>query len=315
MDFDKLMNNIMSPKVFEQGNTPELRASGAPFCPKRYVYSYIEYLNGNSKWDFFGSFYCDIGTAIHSAIQYWLPIANEGDIIGSWYCRKCKIVESYKVGPIKCQRCGKYMEYGEIIVVFPGCMLVGHSDGLLIDKKFIHKTYGKLKPHQINDLILNKSLKDKIPAWVLEYKSTGIYNCKNIKAPYDHHVRQASLYSMAISRMPQFKSLQIEGCIIKYISRDNPRVKSPDLKVTIKDDKLYKDTCKLVNTIVEMFTTLRVKKVYNIDFCTILPYFDECEYKDLCNDISFKDFKLMTTQVAEHWSKRPHNFMAKHKLF
>jgi len=319
VDFDKLYENILHPDSFMPGNSPDLRASGAPFCPKRFIFDYKNHLDGNSRWDYFGSFYCDIGTAIHSAIQFWIPRVNKGYLFGNWKCHHCKILINHRVGPLHCPKCNDMMEYREIIIKFKDAPLVGHSDGLLLDKNYIVKKYGEISIEELNDILIEKSFSnspEKIPAWVLELKSTGMYKAKSLQAPQNAHRGQASLYALAIQRMPEFEKLfHVKGFIVKYISRDNPRIRSKDLKIEVKDDSIYEDTCYLINKIVKMLRTQKIKKVNSEMFCESYTYFDECDYKELCKDIDDTEFKLMVSKVSEDWFKKPINFIKKYSLF
>lgn len=315
VDFDILYENVLKHDSFMEGNSPDLRASAAPFCPKKFIFDYKDYLDGNSRWDFYGSFYCDIGTAIHSAIQFWIPRINKGLLFGSWKCNYCKVFIKDKVGPLHCPKCNKMMEYREIIIKFRDAPLVGHSDGLILDKKFILKTYGDISIDKLNDILVDIP-KEKIPAYVLELKSTGMYKAKSFNAPQDPHIRQASLYSHAIQKMPEYEKLfDIKGFIVKYIARDNPRVRSKDLKIVLKDDAIYHDTCLLINKIVKMLKTKKVKKINSEIFCESYPYFKECDYPDICKSMGDTEFKLMVEHVSEDWFKKPKNFINKYSLF
>lgn len=315
VDFDILYENVLRNDSFMEGNSPDLRASGAPFCPKKFIFDYKNHLDGNSRWDFYGSFYCDIGTAIHSAIQFWIPRINEGTLFGSWKCNNCKIMIKDRVGPLHCPQCNSMMEYREIIIHFNDAPLVGHSDGLLLDKKFIEKVYGKISIHELNTILANIPEK-RIPAYVLELKSTGMYKAKSFKSPQDAHIRQASLYSHAIQKMPKYEKLfNVKGFIIKYIARDNPRVRSMDLKVEVNDDTIYHDTCLLINRIVKMLRTNKVKKINSEMFCESYPYFGDCDYPEVCKGMENSEFKLMVEKVSEDWFKKPKNFINKYSLF
>jgi hypothetical protein len=207
------------------------------------------------------------------------------------------------------------MEYREIIIQFKDAPLVGHSDGLLLDKKFITKTYGDISIIELNDILCNIPEK-RIPAYVLELKSTGMYKAKSFNAPQAPHTRQASLYSCAIQKMPKYEKLfNIKGFIVKYIARDNPRVRSKDLKVDVKDDTIYHDTCLLINKIVKMLRSNNVKKINNEMFCESYPYFEDCDYPEVCKSMSNEEFKLMVKHVSEDWFKKPKNFINKYTLF
>jgi len=315
VNFDQLYENLFKSEVFEKGKAPDLRASGAPFCPKKFIYDYIDFLDGNSTWNYFGSFYCDIGTSIHSAIQYWIPKANEGHLYGNWKCHHCHIEYSNKVGPLKCGKCNSPMEYKEIVIKFRDAPLIGHTDGLLLDTSYITQEYGNLTIGQFNDLV-SMPIKKRIPAWILELKSTGLYKAKTIKHPQPEHKRQASLYALAIQKMPEYEKLfDIKGIIIKYISRDNPRVRSQDLVIEVTNEEIYDDTCLLINIIIKMLNSLKVKRVHGITFCESYPYFEYCDYRNMCDSLPMSEFKIMVNRVAEHWFTKPKNFISRYNLF
>ncbi len=304
---DSKLKSVFTLKEFSD-RKPEIRPSGMPFCPRRFIFSCLETLNNGSEWDFCGDFYCSIGTAIHEALQKWLPKVNKGAILGNWECSKCKSNNNYKpllalVGPQNCPICGKDMDYVEFELPFLGTPMIGHCDGVILDLDFIEKRY-KIKKDDENiinkiNILIRKNLKDKIPGYILEYKSTGVYSVKSISEPQHKHTLQATTYVSAsrkcLPKLFGLHGIDMQGYIIKYISRDNPRQISRDFKCKIDNDRLYNNTCKIVNRIFKMLSDPNektIKPCYDLWCCRQFPsVFGECDYASICEDeFSLEDF-------------------------
>lgn len=289
MDFDKLYLEMM--KGTEISNRPpSIRPSSVPFCPKMFIFQYIEFIDGGGSWDFFGDFYTGIGTVIHNIIQKWLPIQNPGYIMGNWKCR-CGNTVKNRVGPVKCKKCKIFMEYQEIVVKFPDAKITGHIDGLIINYQ---------GEENINKIIRDFS-RERIPAWILELKSTGMYAAKNIKVARHNHDCQATIYTQAMKKVFEKKfNLEIKGYIIKYIARDHPGIRSIDIKKKINDDRLYKITCKLFNIFNRSLSTKNIDKLFSIKPCKRWPeIYQECEYAGICADLKKSEFKKDFGRVCE----------------
>jgi len=258
-------------KCYEYSNRkPEIRASNMPFCPRQFIFKYRDYYNQEETWDFLGDFYCNIGTSIHSTLQKWIPMANPGFFLGNWKCRRCKIFISFKVGPQYCPNCGNLMEYREFLLNFIDAPVGGHCDGVILSKNETNRLCEKYYKHvsilNINKLI-NSKKKIKIPALVFEAKSTGLWTIKNISTPYTPHKCQSEIYTSSLrkilSKRYNNNIINIKGYLIKYFSRDNPRIVSDDFIKIVKKNTLYKNTCKMVNLTMDSIRTLKIDKIYN----------------------------------------------------
>lgn len=321
----------MYKKIFDITDTedraPGLRASSMPICPNKYLYDYYNYLSrGFSKVDYCKDFYCGIGTSVHSAVQKWLPIANPGILMGNWECKYCgkwvkdencykgrrwvNFIVYNKVGPINCPKCKRRMEYSEFELVFPDGKITGHTDGLLLrlDKlpekiiNMIKDKSGLFVPEKVNALI--KKGKTKIPALVLELKTTSKYQVVSLKEPKLEHRCQATVYASAFKRVlpTVFKlpSIQSEGYLVKYISRDAPQATSQDFIKIVDNDKLYLNMCKLANIFYGCIKNNNPKKLWSIKPCKKWPsLYPNCEFEDFCFKLSAKEYKDMFKKVKE----------------
>lgn len=285
---------------------PEFRASSMPFCGRKYIFKYFEYLTQDQISNYAGSFYCEVGTAIHSAIQFWTPLGTPGYYMGSWKCPICGRIENYKVGPLFC--CKTPMIYEEFSLNLPDAPVTGHSDGLLLNIDHILAKLGITRDEAINHIdrlnkiIREKKLKKKIPTWVLELKSSSTYKATKLAAPLDEHKCQATVYTTTFRKVLAdvfgLHNLDVKGFIVKYISRDNPQITSKDFEILVNDTKLYDLTCDVVNKTIRSFNLGKCKKLYLDKPCSEAPaYYPNCPYGDFCGDISFGDFKDMFKKV------------------
>lgn len=311
ISFGNMYNNVFNTneRVYDR---PEIRASNMPFCPKKFIFSYSEFLSKNyTTWEYTGDFYCDIGTSVHEAVQKWItmPQENSGIIFGNWKCKKCNKKLKLRVGPQIC--CGTPMEYEELSLDFVDCPMTGHCDGVLLDTKI-------RDVNKLNKKIKNGS-KKSIPAWILELKTTSLYKAKNITAPQFNHASQAEIYTSALRKILTHRfnidNIDLKGFIIKYISRDNPFVTSKDIEQKVdKEDKLYYYTCELVNDIYRSFANRKYKKLWKRKPCKDMPnLFGECDWEEFCRDATFKDFKTICENVRKDFVK--YNSTKVFKLF
>jgi hypothetical protein len=325
LDFDSLYKKGIEGGDYN-GRAPSIRASGVPFCPRKFLFSYTAYLDSGSYWDAKGDFFCDIGTAVHNVIQKWVPKYSPGYFVGNWECYgpRCinrvfeggngKIPKYHEepfvveavAGPIPCPKCGKMMSYGELKLNFPDAPMTGHTDGLLIDRDFAAKTYGVKSVQALNKLI-KKKLKTKIPAWVLELKSTGKWNLPKIRKSgepvYTQHKAQATIYTSALRKIAptglNLNGIDIKGYIFKYIARDHPNSVSIDIVKEVETDKLYNNTCKMVNMLHASFKG-KLGEVYKLFPCKKWPFlYEDCEWTEMCFPLSKVDFKEMVFRVGK----------------
>lgn len=295
-------------KLSEPGRPPEIRPSSMPFCPTKFLLKNLEYLNNNITWDYFGDFFCDIGTSIHSTLQKWLPRGMPGVIVGNWYCKHCNTKLIALVGPVVCN-CGHMMTYHEFTITFKDASVRGHTDGILLDYEFIKSVYGfdpSTNPKKVNKLIRSKKLKHKIPAYILEYKSSNFWFIKNAKAPKNEHRCQATIYTSAFKKSKEaygLHGIDLVGFIIKYYARENPNSTSSDFIIKVDNDKMYKVMCKIVNlihAIIEKPTKSNVREAYDLKPCERWPViYEKCEFESICKDYEFKHYGKDWLRVIE----------------
>lgn len=273
---------------------PTFRGSGVPFCPMKLLIDSLNYYHGVENWNYNGDFYCDIGTAIHSVLQKWLPRADPL-YVGNWECKKCNIKIYAKAGPLHCPSCNQEMMYDEFNLDFLKCNANGHCDGVFLDKDSVlkHIKTKTITTESINDL-LKKQV--KLKGKILEFKSTGQFAVRNLKKPHHKHKLQATTYvGCANSCLKTMYNVNIDitGYVIKYFARENPNLVSQDFENAV-DDQLYKIMCKIVNHTYNFIKNpgKKYKKFYNFRPCDIYPtIFQECENESFCKDFSFKEFK------------------------
>ncbi len=315
---------------------PAIRASSMPFCPIEFVLKYIEYLSDESTWEYTGDFYCDQGTAVHEAVQKWLPMVDgsSGVLMGNWKCNPCGGIAKTRsgksyfkpfmvynlVGPIDCPRCDRPMMYEEFELNVVDAPITGHCDGLLLDREYM---YEKIKKYYSIDMaksgegvwVMNKLIHDKkmrkkivIPALVLELKTTSSFNVRQLKAPAHKYHCQASFYASALQKIlkKNFKihTIDVGGYVLKYIARDNPHLTSKDF-IQERNNKIYKTTIKLTNLFFESFITGKYKKLYKTNPCGNYPaIYKDCDFQSFCNDeLNFKDFKVFCKEVKSKFKK------------
>lgn len=294
MNFDKYYRAMLKheeSKEIPKFRKGEIRASSTPFCPLEFL---LNFSDGTRTFAYRSDFYMDIGTVVHDRIQFWLPKAKENSSImfGHWRCLQCKKKVLYEVGPVYCKACGKQMYYDELHIAFKDAPITGHNDGLLLDL----------------DTLVLKNEKDKIKTsniksvevYVLELKTTSKYGCMKLQEPYLKHQLQVSLYTSAIKKL--FKDLNIpfkvKGYIVKYISRDNPELTSPDFISEFKDHKFYNITCKIINMTINSILEKKPLKLFTFKPCIKYPeYYQDCKLQSICDTFTKKDFKDMYKQI------------------
>lgn len=322
LSFDDLYLNILKAEQ-ETNRAPQIRGSAVPFCPRRFLLSYSEFLANRGKWSYLGDFYCSIGTSIHQAVQKWLPISSPGYLLGNWHCLRCRkrgerIIVNNSVGPLSCPNCGRQMAYSELTLDFVDAPIIGHCDGVLINKDFVLEWAGKnlnrgqLKKFEkdnvegINKIIHSKNLQIRIPALVLELKSTGMHVIRTLAKPKMQHTAQATIYVSSLKKilLERFgiETIDVKGSLIKYVSRENPRIRSQDFKKRVTKDTFYDITCKMVNIFIKTLRTLKVKKIYDLFPCKRWPVlYQDCEYDNICAELTKRELKILVKEVREHY--------------
>jgi len=183
----------------------KLRVSGFPYCGLQHLYKRL--IKHKNPQTYLSKYYTDVGTATHTVLQ--ANLGHTRRMYGMWKCHtpKCKGINKISKSNV-CPRCKKVMEYVELEVKAFN-HLSGHLDGLYKDRQ------GKY--------------------WVIDYKtcSSAIIN-DGRKLPYKKNVAQISGYCALLELELDIK---IEGWILVYVSRDNPRIVLPISRVTTKKFK------------------------------------------------------------------------------
>ena len=174
---------------------PKLRVSGFPFCGLKSAYNklthHVEPDEAAGK-----DFYCGVGTVAHEVFQRYT--GAYGRVYGDWEClnKQCKHVVHFSKSN-KCPKCKSEMRYEEF-TVYLFQHVSGHTDGLFKDRK------GRF--------------------WVIDYKTSSVRVLDNQKLertlPYSKNVAQISAYVVMLA---ETFSIHIEGWLLIYIARDNPR--------------------------------------------------------------------------------------------
>lgn len=177
----------------------EVRASGLPFCPRRYA---IDRLIGTpvEKLGYFGQVIMDEGTALHAVTQRYLAVS--GMLWGDWHCPSCNLYQRRKMGPVFCSECSKPMVYEELVLEHP-CGLTGHCDGVL----------------------------PKYRA-VLEIKGTDWSALSRMTAPIWYHVYQASCYVFMAN---ENYGLNLDKIAFLYVDRGRPSNRKMFIKKPLKN--------------------------------------------------------------------------------
>jgi len=149
--------------------------------------------------------YCDIGNAVHMAIQRWM--GKRSALYGNWGCPKCdaywnprfkewctKASTKDTLGPVECF-CGLNKDYVEYKFVDTDTGMRGHADGFL----------------PLNDA------QDEF--CLLEFKTAGQFVLRKMKEPHLAHIVQTQIYASLAER----RGMKIKKLAIIYICRDNPQ--------------------------------------------------------------------------------------------
>lgn len=191
--YKKSLDTKLKPLVpFEK----KLRVSGFPYCGLKHAYETLDEVKAE-EGDAMQAFYCGVGTAAHLVFQRWL--GARGRIYGDWKCRnpKCGFVKPLSRKNV-CPKCGSEMLYEELTVRY-GKHVSGHVDGVF------RASDGKI--------------------YVIDYKTSStkvIYGqAKNPTFPYAKNKAQIESYCVLIEEV---FNIRIEGWLLLYIARDNPKV-------------------------------------------------------------------------------------------
>ncbi len=194
----------------DQNRASELHPSSFPYCPLRHAYEKVSGKIETQDFNFASDLFMRMGTLIHKIFQDWTSKAAfelgedkdfQIEILGNWYCSKCKITRKLK--PYKrCPSCGGQMKYVEIPVEW-------------------NPISGRI------DLVL------RYKRWcvIVDYKTISgirLFSHRNNPAlsslPEKFHKAQIEAYSVLFERQykKELKGCTVLGWILFYISRDDP---------------------------------------------------------------------------------------------
>lgn len=279
---------------------PEIRASGLPFCGRKFIYKYYEYLTGENLIDFYSTFFTTIGTSAHESIQFWMPIANPNVVIGSWQCPVCHKKVTGSPGPVYC--CEVPSNYVEFDAVSPDAPISMHTDGIILDLESVN-----INPNNVKKFI-SKPRTKKIPAWIVDYKTSSKYKITSIKEAPVEYRSQGSFYVSAFRKLlpsvHNVHNLDIKGLSILYVNRDNPSLYR-EFMLELKDNKFYTITCKVINKTLQTLKDNDPSWLCKFKSCRKWPnFYTDCKYTDLCSTLSTKDLTDMFKQVRKHYAKK-----------
>lgn len=294
----------MEPFETDSSHPPRFRLSDSPFCQYRFLFQWYDFVKSKEAdfWDYSSDFFTDIGTAIHSILQKWIPINNPGMYLGSWKCPSCRTIIENATGPKFCKKCKRWMTYEEFsFVEKPG--FTGHCDGILLLNNNLIKDFGvTIHNTEVIDKYIRKC-KNPVDAVVLEYKSAGSYKAKKITNPTPKNKAQAMMYAPCAQRKMDSLGLNVNiiGVVLKYLSRDNPSSASNDFFVP-KDNKWFKFTRNIVLSVKKAVKTGDVDYITEIGIPCISKYknlYEECGYKESCKQLRKEiDLFLKDTRKA-----------------
>jgi len=254
------------------------RCSGLPLCPVGWCLMKLLYPNGAPEVESFSlSWFAGLGTTAHSALQKW--DGWNGHIYGDWKCVhvKRKVIHGKswkrehvvrvknKVGPVFCPKCGRLMQYEELLVRSPNGELTGHVDALV-------------------------PFKDGF--YVKDYKTSSKFKCKEMKKPPGNYVEQVNAYAYMLSKFGPWdeqekkfrKKLKIYGTIIEFIQRDNPFEKSYGIKQFLNkgfDEDVYLENMRLYKIAERALKTGKFKKVSRLGICSSREDAEGCEFASI----------------------------------
>lgn len=328
--FDSLYKTTLKTELNVDSRPPRIRMSSFPFCPRRFMYECIGYMTGNYLWSFTADFYCGIGTAVHQALQKWVPLANPGYILGNWSCDHCgkwvrdtdesnprgRIWKPYmvyaKIGPLMCPKCGRPMQYEEFEFILPDAPVSGHCDGVLMfDPSSILNI--ELTPdnyYMVDRALRSEDLDVTLPAYILEYKTAGLMMATKRAEPKLEHRCQANMYVGAARRiLPKkfgLRNLDVRGFLVKYFARDRPQTCSQDLRLEIEGNEFYKQQCGFVNIFdnAMMLGGDYTKAMFKCWPCEVVStFYDDCPYREECRKVTPQEFRSQVKEVRPLYKK------------
>ncbi len=201
---EKHLGELLKLKI-KKAREPAFRVSSLPYCP---IYNLYEQHHSTQEYPYSMGFYTNLGTAVHSLMQEFIPHLSNIKVFGNWQCRLCKkplnhkfhtdAKKEYKTSCTVASNkdCWPHVEYVELELSWRG--LSGHTDMLLlIDGKWY-----------LVDFKTISSALWRTPAVVM----------KSRKLPSDKYYEQIESYAALLYMLYKIK---IDFYVIMYVGRDS----------------------------------------------------------------------------------------------
>ena len=208
----------------------DVRPSGFPFCPRRYAMERLG-LKMPSDFDVQSNYYTEVGKAIHLVVQN--AFARTGRLWGFWKCCRPSCEDRIAGTTLsnipgffpknkKCPRCkSDKFEYEELVIRDAKIGLRGHTDGVIVFKKFC-------------SIFEIKSTGDEKVEALFAMTDKEIAELFMSEAPYYGYWHQAATYASLIRmKYPSLPPLKRVDYFIA--SRDNP-TKVASFSLAIPED-------------------------------------------------------------------------------
>jgi hypothetical protein len=263
--------------IINASRLPELRPSQFPICP---ILNYVRYETGHDLASSLKDYFCGVGTATHSVVQYWMGYS--GRLLGDWRCLSCGFERKNTRRNI-CKKCRVGMEYVEFEVAYKG--VTGHVDTVFL-----------LDPEESDDV------------WVVDYKTSSKERVRNGHKyfPYVSNMRQLCGYAYILKVAYKMK---VKGFSLLYIARDNPLATyevpvkfTPEIEA--KGKSIVTAEVKRFRAGERAFADKDLRIAYEHKPCRDLEHYDalmgeykKCPFTDVCFAGKFAPLKRA---VAEH---------------
>jgi len=216
----ELLGNMVSCVDVSPART-EFRASSLPYC------GILDYRNmvlkPPSSFDYGGTHYTTIGTAVHEFVQAKVFKMNRGMLFGTWRClhNDCGKLHYNQLEPSSCEGCGatdRNFFYEELEVAYPVKSFklmetAAKAENLLMSKK----------RHLCGDHVFTGHVDGVFRAsdgkyYILEYKTTSTNKAETGRSlPVKYHHHQARRYAGLVTAL---HGITLSGYFLIYIGRD-----------------------------------------------------------------------------------------------
>lgn len=199
-EFSKMYNGVTEASLMApDGREVYLRPSMLPVCSVSLLQAlYDQALGVASEWDYGSDFFTGVGTQVHETIERWCSRSGY-KLWGNWKCPECEHEWEYS-SECDCPKCGTPAHYHEITIEHLGfkghidCILLTPTGVLIGDYKT--STLRKIGKTHFKEFNVAYALQIMVYTYMMD-KVWGEYFRKHYK-------------------------LDIRGCSLLFISRDNP---------------------------------------------------------------------------------------------